>query len=50
MAERSASQTHNPAVPGSSPALVTSLAGFVLSSPELKSSAMLVNSKMVASY
>ena len=38
----------NPMVRGSSPALP--LAGFVLGSPEFKSSATLVNSQLVASY
>ena len=39
---------HNPAVPGSS--LLWPLSGFVLSHPEFKSSTMVANSKLVASY
>ena len=46
MAEWSACQTYNSAVPGLSPALA--LAGFVLGCPEFKSSATLVNSQLVA--
>ena len=45
MAEWSARQTCNPAVPGSSPALA--LAGFVLDRPEFKSTATLVNSQQL---
>ena len=48
MAEWSARRTHSPAAPGLSPALAI-VAGFVLGRPEFKSSAMLVNSQLVAS-
>ena len=47
MAEWSARRTRNPAVSGSSRLWL--LAGFVLGRPEFKSSATLVNSKLVAS-
>ena len=46
VAEWSACCTRNPAVPGSSPALATE---FVLSLPEFKSLARLVNSQLAAS-
>ena len=44
-------RTHNPAVPGSSPESRSDnlIAGFVLSHPEFRSSATLVNSQLVAS-
>ena len=48
VAEWSARRTRNPAIPGSSPALATCIAGFVLGRPEFKFSAMLVNSQLVA--
>ena len=48
MVEWSARRTHSPAAPCLSSALA--IAGFVLSHPEFKSSAMLVNIQLVASY
>ena len=47
MVEWSVCRTCNPAVPGQVP--LWPLAGFVLCGPEFKSSAMLVNSQLVAS-
>ena len=48
MAEWSACRTRSLAAPGLSSALA--IAGFVLGRPEFKSSAMLVNIQLVASY